>query len=64
MPTTNDSTAVKKLKTKVDEQNKQISSLRGRIGELVDTITMLEREVQTFKKEVAVDMESLNDRIR
>ena len=61
---TTDTAAVKRLKTKIESQAKQISALQGRVSELVDSITLLDNEVNSFKQNVASDINELHDRIR
>jgi predicted RNase H-like nuclease (RuvC/YqgF family) len=63
MSTTTDSAAVKRLKNKVEKQATQISSLQGRVSELVDNLTLLSNDVKNFKAAVAGEMNQLFDKV-
>ena len=63
MSTTTDSTAVKRLKNKVEKQATQISSLQGRVSELVDNLTLLSNDIKNFKAAVAGEMNQLFDKV-
>ena len=60
---TTETRAMKNLKVTVKQQDEQISSLRGRIADLVDEVHMLKRELQNFKQNVANDVEYLTNRV-
>ena len=63
MSTTTDSAAVKRLKNKVEKQATQISSLQGRVSELVDNLTLLSNDIKNFKAAVAGEMNQLFDKV-
>jgi predicted RNase H-like nuclease (RuvC/YqgF family) len=63
MSTTTDSTAVKRLKNKVEAQAAQISSLQGRVSELVDSLTLLNNDMKNFKTSVAGEMNELFEKV-
>jgi predicted RNase H-like nuclease (RuvC/YqgF family) len=60
---TTDTRTVKALKATVKEQEQKISSLRGRLADLVDEVHMLKNELQNFKQNVASDVEYLTNRV-
>jgi predicted RNase H-like nuclease (RuvC/YqgF family) len=64
MPTTNTETgATRKLKAQVKSQSNEIERLRARVGELVDNIYILERDLSRFKDQVADDIRMVFEKI-
>jgi predicted RNase H-like nuclease (RuvC/YqgF family) len=60
---TTETRAMKSLKATVKEQEEKISSLRGRLADLVDEVHMVKSELQNFKQNVATDVEYLTNRV-
>lgn len=60
---TTDTRAVKILKATVKEQEGRISSIRGRLADLVDEVHMLKSDLSSFKQNVANDVEYLTNRV-
>jgi len=60
---TTETRTVKNLKATVKEQDAKISSLRGRLADLVDEVHVLKNELQNFKQNVASDVEYLTNRV-
>jgi len=63
MPAGTDNRAVKALKQQVATQNEQIGRLKNRVGTLVDDMTIIERDVARFKKQVSSDIKMLVEKI-
>ena len=57
-------TKEQKLNKQVDEQQKTIQKLSGRMMELVDRISVLESDVGQFKQNVSNDMRTIVERVR
>ena len=56
---TNDNRTTKQLKKEIKTQNDEIVKLRGRIGELVDEMSTLKSEINTFRTRITSDMKLL-----
>ena len=56
---TNDNRTTKQLKKEIKTQNDEILKLRGRIGELVDEMSTLKSEINTFRTRITSDMKLL-----
>ena len=60
MSTTNtDNRTTRQLKKEIKTQNDEISKLRGRVGELVDEMSTLKSEINTFRTRITSDMKLL-----